>query len=504
MEEIYNPYLPLTEYIPDGEPHVFGDRLYIYGSHDAIGATNYCPGDYEVWSAPITDLKNWRREGISYRKDQDPSNADGRMQLWAPDVTRGPDGRYYLYYCLSFYPEIGVAVSDVPEGPFSFYGHVHYPETIQGGETLREFMPFDPAVLTDQDGRVFLYYGFAPGGEKELTIPDPDSMEIPEEEKEKLKAMAEQLSKTQFGEDCMVAELEPDMLTLKEIPRPLIPGGHHEQGSGFEGHAFFEASSIRRVQEKYYFVYSSYKSHELCYAVSEYPDRDFQYGGTIISNGNIGLHGNAKPSYPLSNNHGGMVQVGDDWYIFYHRATDGTEFSRQGCAEKICIQEDGRIEQVEMTSCGLNGEPLKALGSFPASICCHVSSTDTLDHIDYSNPVMKTQTRVTEQQNVSFVTDIKDDTVIGYKYFIVPEPVRMLLLELRGNFQGRVSIAESSDTEKMEYGTAFLNLASEHWRAVKVPVDMSQKEKTALYLKFCGEGKLDLKTFIFVSSMMDD
>ena len=37
MEQIYNPYLPLTEYIPDGEPHVFEDRVYIYGSHDRAG-----------------------------------------------------------------------------------------------------------------------------------------------------------------------------------------------------------------------------------------------------------------------------------------------------------------------------------------------------------------------------------------------------------------------------------------------------------------------------------
>ena len=34
MKQIFNPYLPLNEYIPDGEPHVFGDRVYVYGSHD--------------------------------------------------------------------------------------------------------------------------------------------------------------------------------------------------------------------------------------------------------------------------------------------------------------------------------------------------------------------------------------------------------------------------------------------------------------------------------------
>ena len=32
-----NPYLPLYEYVPDGEPRVFDGRVYIYGSHDLAG-----------------------------------------------------------------------------------------------------------------------------------------------------------------------------------------------------------------------------------------------------------------------------------------------------------------------------------------------------------------------------------------------------------------------------------------------------------------------------------
>ena len=56
MRQIYNPYLPLGVYIPDGEPHLFDGRVYIYGSHDATGAKVYCPGDYNVWSAPADDL----------------------------------------------------------------------------------------------------------------------------------------------------------------------------------------------------------------------------------------------------------------------------------------------------------------------------------------------------------------------------------------------------------------------------------------------------------------
>lgn len=142
MNPAVNPYLPLWEYIPDGEPHVFENRLYVYGSHDKAEGKAYCEQDYVTWSAPLDNLADWRYEGVIYRKEQDPSNADGRMQLWAPDVAQGPDGRYYLYYCFAFYPEIGVAVSNSPAGPFTYYGHVRYPD----GSTLRDPTPFDPAI----------------------------------------------------------------------------------------------------------------------------------------------------------------------------------------------------------------------------------------------------------------------------------------------------------------------------------------------------------------------
>lgn len=494
MKQVYNPYLPLTEFVPDGEPHNFNGRVYIYGSHDVPGGVKYCEGDYVTYSAPENDLTDWRYEGVIYHRTDDPSNAKDQMQLWAPDVTCGPDGRYYLYYCYSFYPEIGVAVSDSPAGPFKFYGHVHYPESINGGATLREFMPFDPAVLTDDDGRVYLYYGFAPAAEKEMKMPKLSQEEIdklPETSKERV-AM---FSKIEFGENGMVAELEPDMLTLKEVPHVSIPGGHHTAGTGFEGHGFFEASSIRKVGSKYYFVYSSHKSHELCYAVSDKPDRDFVYGGTIVSNGDVGLNGRTEPLNTLGNNHGGMVKANGEWYIFYHRQTNGTEFSRQGCAEKIKILPDGKIKQVEITSCGLNGGPLKGEGTYPAVIACNIVSPTNPSVINYQNPVMKTQTRITEDVedgvHTPFITDIAEGTKLGYKYFDF-EGLSKVTLTVRGKFHGTVTLSSELDNSDGVSETAF-SIDNAQWTEISLDSTIRDGVR-ALYLTFKGEGKLDLET----------
>ena len=99
-KQAFNPYLPSWEYIPDGEPYVFDGRVYVYGSHDYYNGYVFCMGDYVCWSAPVNDLANWQCEGVIYPRNEDPLNRDGKMCLYAPDVTVGPDGRYYLYLLL--------------------------------------------------------------------------------------------------------------------------------------------------------------------------------------------------------------------------------------------------------------------------------------------------------------------------------------------------------------------------------------------------------------------
>ncbi len=143
-KQVFNPYLPSWEYVPDGEPHVFGDRLYLYGSHDRFNGELYCLNDYVCWSAPVNDLTAWKYEGVIYRGEQDP-NYDiypkpipgMQRALYAPDVTRDPDGRYYLYYAFDFVGVISVAVSDSPAGPFEYYGDVHHQDGQVYGRELQ-------------------------------------------------------------------------------------------------------------------------------------------------------------------------------------------------------------------------------------------------------------------------------------------------------------------------------------------------------------------------------
>ena len=153
-----NPYLPSWEYVPDGEPHVFGKRVYVYGSHDRFAGYAFCQNDYVCWSAPVDDLTDWQYEGIIYTRAEAAHNEDGRQCLYAPDVTRGPDGRYYLYYALNETSAISVAVCDTPAGKYTYYGDVHYPDGTTLGARPGDEQQFDPGVLTEGE-TTWLYSG---------------------------------------------------------------------------------------------------------------------------------------------------------------------------------------------------------------------------------------------------------------------------------------------------------------------------------------------------------
>ena len=89
--QAFNPYLPSFEYVPDGEPYVFGERLYVYGSHDKFNGKDFCLGDYVCWSAPVNDLGDWRYEGVIYRRNQDPRNKNSKSVIPKNTLLLGQD-----------------------------------------------------------------------------------------------------------------------------------------------------------------------------------------------------------------------------------------------------------------------------------------------------------------------------------------------------------------------------------------------------------------------------
>lgn len=413
--QIYNPFLPLYEYIPDGEPHVFGDRVYHYGSHDKEGGDTFCMLDYVCYSAPVDDLTAWRYEGVIYQAKQDP-RYPAPQYMYAPDVVQGNDGRFYLYYCMGgdygqggYQGPVSVAVCDTPAGQYEYLGVVKNPD----GSPMLKYICFDPAVLND-DGTIRLYYGTQYDYEERDDFLTNDFY-LQDEIQMFGRSREEILSYPDSIMGPVMAVLSDDMLTVKEEAKHIIP--YRVKGTSFEAHPFFEGSSMRKVGKKYYFIYSSWQNHELCYATSDQPDRDFVFGGTIISNGDIGYRGR-DTQHKLNmtgTTHGSIIEINGQWYVFYHRLTHKSDYSRQACAEKIRILEDGSIPQAEMTSCGLNDGPLSAEGTYPAVIACDLTN----GHMPHgSNSVFQISfPNVTHKGQERFIAEIEDHTLIGYKYF---------------------------------------------------------------------------------------
>lgn len=353
-----NPYLPGWEYIPDGEPRVFGDRVYVYGSHDTAGSDIFCDYVLKCWSAPVDDLNNWVCHGDVFRvadtrdhpSDIDWNNKETR--LFAPDVVE-KDGKYYLYaYIVNGKGCVGV--SDKPEGPFKLLSKYKY--TISDEICCNGWF-IDPGVLVDDDGRTYIYCGF------------------------------ERSFMAEINSENMYEVIDG---TCIEHFIPCEPTG--ENGFDDKEKCFFEAASMRKVGSTYYMIYSPKKGSRLAYATSDSPTGPFTYRGYIVDNG---------VDYPGGNDHGSIACINGQWYIFYHRMTNGTIMSRRGCVERIEILPDGTIPTVEMTSLGFE-KSLNPYRITDADIAC----------------VLKGGAFITERNVFErVVTNITDGSVIGYKYY---------------------------------------------------------------------------------------
>lgn len=473
-KQVFNPYLPSWEYVPDGEPHVFGDRVYIYGSHDKFNGKHFCQNDYVCWSAPVDDLSDWRYEGVIWKKSDDPDKPPMILKtLYAPDVVCGKDGRYYLYYFKGNDRRIGVAVCDTPAGKYRYLGKVRYPDgSILGrNETEKDIHQFDPAVFKDDDGKIYLYTGMAPKTPNIFTA-----------------------FKSVNRNGAMACELEDDMLTVKLPLKRIGKSVHCSKNTEYSGHEFFEASSMRKFNGKYYFIYSSVNGHELCYAVGDGPIGNFDYKGVLVSIGDLGI--NETPLNYLGNTHGSVEYINGKYYVFYHRQTNRHCYSRQACAEEIFMDEKGNFKQAEVTSCGLNGKPLQGSGEYEARIACHLFSKKgiyfygAIKHPKSLHPYFTQSGKDRENNGDQYIANFCDGATAGFKYFEF-KSTKKISVKVSGKACGTITVRDDLDGETVAKIEIRSNDTPKYFTS-----DLSINDGVKpLYFTFNGKGRLNFISF---------
>ena len=447
LTTVGNPYMPLWEHIPDGEPYVFEDpdqpgkyRVYVYGSHDNL-ITEYCGRDQVVWSASIDSLNNWRYDGVILVVDKnakgEPFDSAGTADvLYAPDVTLVTDSTGKKTYYLFPNDQTGIrngliAKSDRPDGPFEVCNwNADDPNKVDG------VLQFDPAVFVDDDGRVYGYWGF---------------------------------------ERSYAAEFDPTtMATVKpgtKIVEDMISG--RNQPGRFK---FFEASSIRKIKDKYVFIYSRFtedgefglptSNYTLAYCYSDNPLGPWTYGGTIIDGRGreINEQGDTIASaVPDGNTHGSICEIHGRWYVFYHRQTGTNEYARQAMVAPIDVKvEEGKGGKVEISEGEYNSEGFELDGLNPlerhsAGIACWLTGPKPAVHEWPNNTFYGSYVAASYgtddkfdapydlRNNTNPVVNNTDGSIVGYKYFNFTdlqgkENVQLLLTIIPEGIDGTIEV----------------------------------------------------------------
>ncbi|MBR4925037.1 MAG: hypothetical protein IKZ61_04710 [Prevotella sp.] len=341
-----NPYLPLWEHLPDGEPRVFEDpdnpgkfRAYIIGSHD-VAFTQYCGPDIRMWSAPVEDLSQWRDEGPIFTY-----YIDGQWDtMYAPDLVEVKDKKtgkktYYLYpHSRGWGRTPMVCKGDRPDGPFTPINL-----TEDGRRCLTGSMiDFDPSVFIenitdkkdkdyDKGFRAYVFYGFQHSTAVEL---DQNTMYSKREGTEPIDPFIPASS----ADGRLLDKAGSEYKALYEGQNPL-------------DFNFFEASSIRQVGNKYVMVFSGYSGKEyglgntnsaLRYAFGDSPLGPWRSGGVLVDSRGVvvGQDGSLITTNYGHNTHGSIQEINGQWYVFYHRPPRGFGYARQAMVAPVKITWD--------------------------------------------------------------------------------------------------------------------------------------------------------------------
>lgn len=277
-------------YTADPSAHVFDGRIYLYPSHDREtdrptndNGDQYDMADYHVFS--MDDVKGAVTDhGVALALGDIPWAS---TQLWAPDAAT-KHGKYFLYFPArdqSGLFRIGVAVGDNPAGPFAAE-----PEPIPGSYSI------DPAVLVDDDGAAYMYFGGIWGGQLQQWSGN------------RYNPAGQEPTGAAPAIGPRVAKLSDDMLTfdgevqeiriLDEAGQPLRADDHERR--------YFEGPWMHKHNGLYYFSYSTGDTHYLVYATGTSPTGPFTYRGRIL-----------EPVIGWTTHHS-IVEHKGRWYLFHH------------------------------------------------------------------------------------------------------------------------------------------------------------------------------------------
>jgi hypothetical protein len=232
------------------------------------------------------------------------------------------------------------------------------------------------------------------------------------------------------------------------------------------------------------------------------PAGPFTYGGTLVDVGDLYLNGNTDELHAanyLGNTHGGMCCIHGQWYIFYHRQTNRNSYARQACAERLERTADGGFKQAEVTSCGLNGGPLKGIGTYEARIACNLWAKEGTYRYDAPDrkKVLKTHPYFTqskpdrEKDGDQYIANMRDGAVAGFKYFDF-QGTNQIEIQVRGVAEGNMVVSTASDFSEIVGRVAVKpNGAAQTFCA---PIEKIEGIKP-LFFRYEGSGAVDFIKF---------
>ena len=294
--------------------------------------------------------------------------------------------------------------------------------------------------------------------------------------------------------------------------------------------SFFEASSIRKIKDKYVFIYSRFtkdgefglpvSNYTLAYAYGDNPLGPWTYGGTIIDGRGreVNEQGDTIASATIDGNtHGSICEINGQWYVFYHRQTGTNEYARQAMVAPITVNveegEGGKVEisEGEYTSEGFAINGLNPLERRSCGIACWYTGPKKAEHNWPNNKFYGSYVAATYGNSDRFeasydirnnhnpVVNNTDGSIVGYKYFNFSatqgRDIELCLTLIPEGIDGTITIMVDNPWESrggVELGAIALKAdmpktATEMTANLPKLSDMTGKH--AIYFKFSSDTK---------------